>query len=66
MSYLMPQGSVAWSSCASMTSAVFSLSDRISWSVLVPRMVLRVVEASSRVDWLAFVTLQTEAMGLEI
>jgi hypothetical protein len=33
---------------------------------LVPRMVRSVVEASRRVDWLAFVTLHTDAIGLEI
>ena len=42
------------------------LSRFLTWSDLVPRMVLRVVEASSLVDWLAFATLHTENIGLAI
>ena len=37
-----------------------------TWRVLVPRVFLRVVDASRRVDWAALVTLQTADMGLFI
>ena len=38
----------------------------LTWRFLVPSMFLRVVEANSLVDWLAFCTLITEFIGLKI
>ncbi len=60
---LIPHGSVASSSMCRMTSAVCSLSDRISERFLVPRTFLRVVEASSCVERPASLTLHTAASG---
>ena len=44
---------------------ILSLSPRISCRVLVPRMFLRVVWASSLVEWWAFSTLATEMVALD-
>ena len=47
-------------------SPLFAAYNSLTWRFLVPSMFLRVVEASSLVDWLAFCTLITEFMGLKI
>ena len=44
---------------------ILSLSPRISCRVLVPRMFLSVVWASSLVEWWAFSTLATEMVALD-
>ena len=49
LSTLMPQGSVALSRCSRMSLAIDSRSERISERFFVPRIVLRVVEASNLV-----------------
>ncbi len=60
---MIPQSSVALSSCRRMTSAVLSLSVRISERLLVPSTLRRVVEASSWVDTGASLTFTTDARG---
>ena len=51
LSALTPQGSVASSRASCITLEMDSLSDRISAKFLVPRTFLKVVAASSRVEW---------------
>ena len=53
LSTFTPQGSVVSSRELCMLSDIFSRSDRISARFLVPRTFLRVVAASSCVEWLA-------------